>query len=111
MSFAARIGWLIATTLAFSIHSVTAVAETDPSFNLHNAQLKRLLNPSAYQARREQNQKVYVYVGLHDKDVDKAMDKYFDRIESFLFASTIVTDKRGKPVYKNGQLVTESDDC
>jgi len=79
--------------------------------SIHNYQLKRLMQPSDRQIKHEEKERVIIYVGMKDIDIEKAMDEQFDRIEKFVFAATIVTDQNGKPLYKNGQIVTEDNDC
>ncbi len=113
MSFTVRHFWLVTTATIFFISNTQAVSAADDgaAFKLYQSQLKRLHKPSKSQLKREQNDRVYVYVGIKDREVEEALDKHFDRIEHFLFASVIVTDRKGKPVYKNGHIVTESDGC
>jgi len=104
--------WL--TILGFFLLSTQAVfaEETAPSFALHNLQLARLMHPSTYQVKSEKTQRVYIYIGMKDTDVEQAMDEQFERIENFVFAATIVTDEQGEPLYnKHGHIVTEDDGC
>ena len=82
------------------------------SAKLHNIQQKRLTAPTKHQVHYEKQGKVYVYIGIKDKIVDKIMDANFDRIENFTFFSTISTDKNERPLRdKHGELILESDDC
>ena len=79
---------------------------------LHGVQYKRLTTPSNQQTKKESEGKVYLYIGMKDKEVEKVLDSDFDRIENFLFMSVIVTGKTGSPSRnKQGQIVLESDDC
>ena len=79
---------------------------------IHNTQIKRLVSPSFIQSKYEKKGKVYLYVGLKDKEVDRVLDQQFDRIENFMFASIIKTDKFENPMRnKKGELLLESDDC
>ena len=91
--------------------SFTSYAD-DSLSKIHNIQAKRLISPSAVQAKYEQKGKVYLYVGLKDKQVDRALDQQFDRIENFMFASIIKTDQFERALRnKKGELLLESDDC
>jgi len=64
---------------------------------LHGVQYKRLITPSNQQTKKESEGKVYLYIAMKDKEVEKVLDSDFDRIENFLFMSVIVTDKTGSP--------------
>jgi len=75
-------------------------------------QVKRLFSPSNSDLQSENKGSIVIYSGLLDIDVDKAMDLYFDRIESMMFIQTIHTDKSGKPkLDKNTGEVVSDDDC
>jgi len=89
-------------------------AHSDSFINIHNNwQLKRLLHPTKSQLLREAHQQVFVYIGLMDKDVNRALDQNFDRIESIMLANVIVTDEEGKPRRhpETGEVMTEEDGC
>jgi hypothetical protein len=50
---------------------------------------------------------------LTDKQVAKALDTQFGRIESMIFVRTIVTNDEGNAVHDNetGQVIVEDDGC
>jgi hypothetical protein len=54
-----------------------------------------------------------IYDGLTDKQIAKAMDTQFDRIESMMFVRTIVTNDEGNAVRdsETGQVIVEDDGC
>ena len=111
MPFNFKNTFITAIVLYFS-YSVPSFSETDLSDKLHNVQYKRLTAPSERQKTHEERGKVYVYIGMKDKVVDKMMDTYFERIENFTFFSVLTTDKNEKPLRNtNGELILESDDC
>jgi hypothetical protein len=76
-------------------------------------QVKRLLNPNERQVALEQSGKVFIYYGLTDRTVDRAMSANFDRIEHMMFARTIKTDSQGEPLRnrRTGKLIAEEDGC
>jgi len=61
----------------------------------------------------EQKGQIVIYSGLLDVEVDKAMDNYFERIDSMMFIQTIQTDENGKPKLdpKTGQIAVADDGC
>jgi len=84
----------------------------DQTASIHNIQYKRLSSPSSIQKKYEKKGKVYLYIGLKDKEVDRILDKQFERIENFMFVSVLTTDKNENPIRDvNGKLILESDDC
>ena len=61
-------------------------------------QLNRLFNPDTAELRQEQRDTVFIYAGLTDRDVSRALDENFDRIESMMFTGIILTDNQGLPI-------------
>ncbi len=52
-------------------------------------------------------------IGILEKQIAKAMDTWFDRIESMMFVRTVITDDAGE-VQRNkdtGEVVIEDDGC
>ncbi|MCG6869434.1 MAG: hypothetical protein LJE91_12120 [Gammaproteobacteria bacterium] len=76
-------------------------------------QLSRLFHPTESQRRAEERGQIFIYEGLKDTDVVRAMDEEFDRVESMMFAGTVVTDPQGKELRdpKSGEVVSEDDGC
>jgi len=58
-------------------------------------QERRLLAPSAAQQRMEQQDRVYIYDGLHEDTVDQALDTQFDRVENMMFVGVRHTTEDG----------------
>lgn len=56
----------------------------------------RLLSPTAAQERMEQQGRVYIYDGLHEETVDRAMDTQFDRVQNMMFVGTRYTTETGE---------------
>lgn len=80
---------------------------------LESWQLNRLFNPDSAELHQEQRDTVFIYAGLTDRDVSRALDENFDRIESMMFIRTVVTNEQGDPKIDpdTGKTVTEDNDC
>ena len=73
----------------------------------------RLFAPTEQQRTQEQDGKVVIYDGIHDVDVNRAMDTQFHRIEHMMFIGTVITNQNGEPAKDEatGQVLKEDDDC
>ena len=76
-------------------------------------QMNALFQPSEHQLKRESRGFVYIYDGLTDRTVNKAMDENPDRIESMMFVNTKITDVNGNLARhpKTGEILREDDGC
>lgn len=102
---------LLIATVTLLTTTMVHGAISDPL--VEDWQRKRLFEPTARQIALEKKGKVYVYVGLTDRDVARALEEEFDRIDSIMFANTIVTDEQGEPKRdeETGSVVVEDDGC
>lgn len=66
-------------------------------------QERRLLAPTATEEHLERQGQVYIYDGLREATVDRAMDTQFDRVQNMMFVGTRYTTETGEE-YAN-------DDC
>jgi hypothetical protein len=100
-------------TLGVILASAPAESAFGDDDKYRNWQLDRLLNPDGKQLRLERKGRVYIYDGLRDSDIRRAMHEQFDRVESMMFIGTIITDEKGKPKKhkETGATVTEDEDC
>ncbi len=58
-------------------------------------QTRRLLEPSATQQHAETRGSVYIYDGLHEDTVDRALDGQFGRIQNMMFVGVRHTTVAG----------------
>ena len=103
---------VVTITLSICIFMANSSYASEKDTTIHNIQAKRLMAPSSVQTKFEKKGKVYMYIGMKDKEVDRALDDEFDRIENFMFVSVVRTDKNQKSLRNvTGELILESDDC
>jgi hypothetical protein len=87
----------------------TASLATD----LRDIELRRLFDPTPAELRAETRGRIYIYDGLKDIDVARAMSEEFDRLENMMFIRLKKTDPNGE-VRKNpktDEIVYEDDGC
>ena len=58
-------------------------------------QKRLLLTPSAAQQRMEREDRVYIYDGLHEETVDRALDTQFERVQNMMFVGVRHTSEDG----------------
>ncbi|QVL48594.1 MAG: hypothetical protein KFB96_23965 [Thiocapsa sp.] len=94
--------------VAFSCVTVAAAAA-----DVSDIDLRRLFEPSTGERAAEAKGGIYIYEGLRDIDVQRAMDEQFGRVENMMFIGTIKTDETGKTARdpKTGAAVTSDDGC
>lgn len=104
---AACINCIVITILT----STTALAADTQKIDSY--QQNALFQPSNNQLARESQGLVYIYDGLTDKTIDKAMDDQPDRIKSMMFVNTKRSDENGNPLRdtETGEILVEDDDC
>jgi hypothetical protein len=80
---------------------------------LRDIELRRLFDPSASEVQAEHSGRIYIYEGLRDTDVVRAMEEEFDRIESMMFIREQITDEDGKVKEdpETGTPVYQDDGC
>lgn len=98
----------IGFSIVAALTATSALAETGNSY-----QMKTLFQPSEHQLKREAKGSVYIYDGLTDKTVSKAMDSHPDRIASMMFVNTKITDEKGnlRRDPASGEILVEDDGC
>jgi len=93
--------------------AATSMLTTNVQAELLDWYKQQLFEPSSQQLAMEQNGRIMIYDGLRDKDVQRALDEQFDRVESMMFTGTIVTDESGEPAInrETGEVLVENDGC
>jgi hypothetical protein len=93
-----------------SLFSNSTLADDDPA---RNWQLSLLFNPGEQQYKMESRGRVFIYDGLRDSEVERALDEQYDRVESMMFINTVITDDYGVPMRDEdtGEMLVENDGC
>ncbi len=88
---------------------------TLPTFAVDVSEIekRRLFKPTPAELQAEASGRIYIYDGLRDIDVARAMDEQYERIENMMFIRTQVTDNVGEVVKdpQTGTAMVEDDDC
>ena len=104
-------GCMLAATALFCAVPAGA-ADTSADASLHQWELRRLNEPTERERAHERAGNVYIYDGLTDREVDKALDAHFERIDYMMFIGTRKTapaDATNSTV--QGNVETESPGC
>ena len=99
---------LLSTSLLIQAYSLEAQNRSAESY-----QQQLLFNPTDPQLKREHDGMVFMYDGMKDKTIERAMDEEFHRVSAMMFVRTVVTDEQGDPLIdkESGELVQEEDGC
>jgi len=97
---------VLAPPLLFAAPSISAADVAD-------IEQRRLFDPTAGELAAEHGGRIYIYEGLRDTDIERAMEQHFDRIENMMFIRTIKTDEKGavKRDAATGEIEIEDDGC
>ena len=81
--------------------------------DVRDIELRRLFEPTPAEQRAEASGRIYIYEGLRETDVARAMEEEFDRVESMMFIRVKKTDKTGETLKdpETGYAVVEDDGC
>ena len=96
----------------FSLANTVVCASDSDNDLLYEWQLERLFKPSEEDLVLEQEGRVFIYDGVKDSDINKALDLFHERIGAMMFINTVWTDADGKPLQdaKTGNILAD-DDC
>jgi hypothetical protein len=73
------------------VHGASSVIGTlifDPlaqAKDLRDIELRRLFEPTSAEVRAEQEGRIYIYEGLKETDIVRAMQEQFQRLDSMMF--------------------------
>jgi hypothetical protein len=81
-----RTAYVIVLAVACSAVSAADVREIE---------LRRLFSPTAAELAAEAAGRIYIYDGVRETDVERALEEAFERVDSMMFIRTKVTDDSG----------------
>ena len=84
-----------------------------PSADVSDYELRRLFEPTEAELAQEQDGRIYIYDGLRDEDVRRALREEFERVEHMMFIREKRTDEQGdvKTDPATGEAIVEDDGC
>ncbi len=109
-----RLTWLGRYSLGLGALAILcAVATPTRATELRDIEIRRLFEPTPAEIRAEQSGRIFIYEGLRDVDVARAMREEFDRVDAMMFIRVQVTDEQGevKKEPETGTPVYQDDGC
>jgi len=99
--------------MAMSVTTTTYTPTVSAGEFLQQWFQNRLFSPTEQQRVQEERGAVVIYDGMHDIEVNRAMETQFDRIEHMMFIGTIITNEKGEPKrdIETGEIMKEDEDC
>jgi len=98
-----------------AVAGLTLVAVTGTAFAVDVSEIerRRLFEPTQAELQQEAAGRIYIYDGLSDADIARAMDDEFFRVENMMFIRVRKTDKNGAPMTDpdTGIPVFQDDGC
>lgn len=76
-------------------------------------ELRRLLEPTPAEIVQEEQGRIYIYDGLRDTDIERAMSEEFGRIDHMMFIRVRKTDADGEILRDKatGEAIVDDDGC
>ena len=98
---------LLRCLMLYSLCSLTFAGD------LYEIEKRRLFSPTPGELASEERGQIYIYDGMRDVDIERAIVEQFARAEHMMFIRVKVTDDRGMPAKKpgTGEAVINDDDC
>lgn len=89
------------------------IAASISAGDVRDIELRRLFAPTPAEIVSEAEGRIYIYDGLTDRDVQRALDEEFERVENMMFIRTQKTNGEGdvKHDEETGEVEYEDDGC
>lgn len=80
--------------------------------NVREIELRRLFQPTPAELQAEKAGRIYIYEGLRESDVDRAMTEEFDRLDSMMFVRMQRVAPKSDPApQEQTSYYTQNDGC
>jgi hypothetical protein len=98
------------TTIGLSVTLLSGIAA---AADVSDIELRRLFDPTEAELASEADGRIYIYDGLTDRDVQRALNEEFERVDNMMFIRTRQTDAQGavKRDEDTGEVEYEDDGC
>ena len=93
--------------------SIATAAGIAQAADILEIEKRRLFDPTPAELRQEAKGRIYIFDGLSDADIARAMDEEFARVQSMMFIRVKKTNENGE-VLRNpdtGTVVVQDDGC
>ena len=93
--------------------TLIAFSGTAGAVDVSAIEKRRLFEPTEVELRKEAKGRIYIFDGVSDADIARAMDEEFARVQSMMFIRVKKTNENGE-VLKNpdtGTVVVQDDGC
>lgn len=92
---------------------IAATASPLMAADVREIELRRLFEPTPSEVKAENQGRIFIYEGLRESDVERAMEQEFDRIEHMMFIRVQKTDEQGevKKDPETGEVQYYDDGC
>ena len=75
---------------------IAAACSAVSAADVREIELRRLFAPAPAELAAEAAGRIYIYEGLRDTDVERALEEAFERVDSMMFIRTRLTDDSGE---------------
>ena len=92
---------------------LTAWSNATAAADVSEIELRRLFEPTETELAAEARGRIYIYDGVRDVDVQRALEEEFERVDNMMFIRTRKTDDAGevKRDKDTGAVQYEDDGC
>lgn len=99
--------------LSWGLDDIGAVATGRHAADLSEIERRRLFEPSPGELRDEAAGRIFIYEGLRDTDIKRAMEEELKRVQTMMFIRVKPTDQEGKvrKAPENDAKYVQDDGC
>ena len=103
---------LVTTALAAALAGLLLLGRDARAADVRDIELRRLFEPTTAEQRAERSGRIYIYEGLRESDVARAMAEQFDRVDSMMFIRVQRPVQQTEPKSKEPvEYQTQNDGC